>query len=274
MAQWCGACLLAGCTTASTAANGGGGGMPDASAAGAVDGGNVDAGQGDAGTQEDAGMPISARRVRTLITLGSSSTAGAGASSVDTQYVSLLAQTLGARLVNLGTGGQTYDAVRTTYLPRALEALDAGPLAADQVDVVTFLPFTDFARSTPQQLVTGYAPVLRTLDRTHAWTVFGIPTIDPRYECGMAGDLRGPDGECYDSALLADYDAKATAMRVELALHPNATPLDIPQTQAQHPDWDAPDGHPNDLGHVFLAQLFIHGVLTRLGQDAGPVPVP
>ena len=78
---------------------------------------------GDSNPLPDASMPP--LQVRLLITLGSSSTAGTGASSTDTRYTNLLAQRLNARLINLGTGGQTVEAVQQTYLPQALAALDA-----------------------------------------------------------------------------------------------------------------------------------------------------
>ncbi|MEW5854568.1 MAG: SGNH/GDSL hydrolase family protein [Myxococcota bacterium] len=218
----------------------------------------------DAGSTEDAAVPLT---VRTLVTLGSSSTAGAGASREATRYVNLVATQLGARLVNLGSGGQTVTQVQSTYLPRALEALDAGPRPPNVVDVVTFLPFTDFDRLDANALANGYDTVLQQLDPTGAFVVFGVPTIDERYACGSRGDLRGPDGECYDPALVDDYAEKGDAVRTMLQGHPLASAADIPQQQAQHPDWQQPDGHPNDLGHQDIARHFLVAIRARRGAS-------
>lgn len=253
--------------------------------------GPVDAGDVDAGASSDAGLPDAAisdagqadaggvmvetpLTVRRLITLGSSSTAGAGASSADTRYVNVLAAALGAELVNLGVGGQTVDMVQSTYLPQALGVLDGGPPPDGSVDVVTFLPLTDFAGSGPGALVHGYAPVLTALEDTHAWVAFGIPIVDARYTCGNAGPLRGPDGECYAADLVADYASKEAAMRTEVARHAAASVVDIQQVQAQHPGWAVADGHPNDEGHAFIAASFVRALRLRLHQDAGPPPYP
>lgn len=227
----------------------------------------------DAGTTvQDAAM--NPRTVRLLVTLGSSSTAGSGASSEDTRYVNVLARDLGARLVNLGTGGQTVEAVQQTYLAQALSALDAGVPAPGEVDVVTFLPLTDFSSKTSAQITAGYAPVLTQLGLTQAWVMFGLSVVDAQYQCGSAGPLRGPHGECYPANLVEEYALKDADMRALLANHPGASAVDIPTMEAQHPAWQAPDGHPNDLGHDFIARSFAHAIRARLGQDAGPPPYP
>jgi lysophospholipase L1-like esterase len=211
-------------------------------------------------------MPLS---VRTLCTLGSSSTAGSGATTEDHRYANLVAAALGARLVNLGSGGQTVSQVLATYLPRALEALDGGPRAPGVVDVVTFLPFTDFAYGEAAPVAEGYDGVLGQLGPTGAWVVFGIPAVDARYTCGRRGGLTGPAGECYDEALVQEYEAKGRAMVEVLDRHPLASPAWVFMQMAENPDWTAPDGHPNDDGHAYIAGRFTAAIQARLGADAG-----
>lgn len=220
----------------------------------------------------DAAMPQTS--VRLLVTLGSSSTAGAGASSPAARYTDVVAAALGATLVNLGSGGQTVSRVRDSVVPQVLEALDGGPPAAPQVDLVTVLPFTDFDRSSAEAIAAGYHDVLARLAPTGAWVVFGIPTLDPRLACGAVGTLRGPGGECYGGELLADYAAKDQAVRAILARHDGATAAEIWDTQAARPGWTASDGHPNDLGHEFIARCFLFAIRGRLGQDGGSAPGP
>ena len=212
--------------------------------------------------------------VRLLITLGSSSTAGSGASSEATRYANVMAQQLGAQLLNLGTGGQTVEQVVQTYLPQALAALDGGAPPAGQVDVVTFLPLTDFASKSSAQITAGYGPVLTQLAATHAWVLFGLSSVDAQYGCGSAGPLRGPHGECYPATLVDDYAQKDADMRALLLNHANASPVDVPTVEAQHPDYQLADGHPNDTGHDFIARCFLFAIGARLGQDAGPPPNP
>lgn len=214
------------------------------------------------------------RTVRKLITLGSSSTAGAGASMPTTRYTHLLAQDVGAHdLLNLGAGGQQHSDVMA-LLPRVLGALAQDADGGAAVDVVTFLPFTDFANSSGPQIAAGYTPVFQRLAATSAVVLFGVPTVDARYQCGVGGPLRGPDGECYDPQLVEDYAAKGTAVLMAAAPFSNVSLVQVPQTQAQQPHWTGPDGHPNDLGHLFLARVFGHAIRGRLGQDAGPPPEP
>jgi lysophospholipase L1-like esterase len=204
-------------------------------------------------------------RVRQLITLGSSSTAGSGASRTDARYPNVVARAFDATLHNLGSAGQTVEQVMDTFLPRALALLRGPP--PDGVDVVTLLPFTDVAHKSPQQLCTAFAPVLAALATTHAWVVFGVPTVDEAYQCGN-GPLRGPGGGCYPATLVAAYAHKAAALRALVGGYANASVAEIPQIHVQRPDTLAPDGHPNDAGHMFLAQCFIHALAARLGQDA------
>lgn len=241
---------------------------PDSGTATAVDAGTADA------AVMDAAVPEVSMHVERLITLGSSSTAGSGASSVTTRYVNLLAAALGAQLHNLGTGGQTVEQVMGNQLPATLAILDGGVASDGGVDVVTFLPFTDVQQKTAQQLVDGYRPVLTSLAATRAWVVMGVPTVDAQYGCGSVGPLRGPNGECYPLSLIQEYAAKQQAMTQLVEQFGNASVALVPQLQAQRPETLAADGHPNDEGHAFLAACFVHAIAGRLGQDAGPPPYP
>jgi hypothetical protein len=195
---------------------------------------------------------VTSTAVRVLITLGSSSTQGAGASSVHKRYTNLMAHALGAQLLNVGSGGQTVEQVRSTHLADVLAALKDAPVDG-KIDLVTFLPYTDFANKQAPQIVTGYAPVLDALERTHAWVVFGIPTVDARSVCGKPGP-RGP----------ADYAEKEAQMRSEVTRHARSVVAEIPQMQVQHPEWIRPDGHPTDEGHAFVARSFLHAIAVNV----------
>lgn len=201
--------------------------------------------------------------VRQLIALGSSSTAGAGASSSNDSYVSLVARAFGASVVNLGAGGQRVADVERSKLAQALAALDAPPPAGAR-DVVSFLPFTDYVTGTPEAVSAGYDRVLAVLAPTGAAVAFGLLVLDDAYVCGR-GTSRGPDGLCYDDALADGLDAMEAAVRAMLTAHPHVFIVEVTAQSVQHPEWDAPDGHPNDRGHRYLADLFVDAIHERTG---------
>lgn len=200
----------------------------------------------DATTAEDAAMPPTP--VHAYGALGSSSTAGSGASRPELAYVPLLHARLGAHprgaggvlLVNRGQGGARID-----QLLAALPALEA-----ERPEVVTVLPLSDFVSTDPARFRSGYDELFRRLGAIGATVYFGDLRIDPTYLC--QGGRSGPGG-CYgeqDRALLASKNAVVA----ELApLYPHVVVVPVFDQNAAHPEWNAADGHPNDLGHQYLA---------------------
>lgn len=231
-----------------------------------VDGGPVDAAPVDVGSAEadgaapdddagaDAGLARDAEatqdvgvlRVRRYAAIGSSSTQGAGASAPDRAYVPVLAARLGARfgevaLLNLGTGGGTIDG----FLARG----DA--LRAHAPELVTVLPFTDYVRTDLARFRSGYDALFALLGELGARVYFGALTVDPALVCGRAA----PPG-CYapeDARLL---EAKNAVLTELAASHPHVVVVTVLDQNVAHPEWNAPDGHPNDLGHRYLADTF------------------
>lgn len=218
---------------------------------------SADATAPDATTAEDAAMPPVP--VHAYGALGSSSTAGSGASRPELAYVPLLHARLGAHprgaggvvLVNRGQGGARID-----QLLAALPALEA-----ERPEVVTILPLSDFVSTDPARFRSGYDELFRRLGAIGAAVYFGDLRIDPTYLC--QGGRSGPGG-CYgeqDRALLASKNAVVA----ELApLYPHVVVVPVFDQNAAHPEWNAADGHPNDLGHQYLADTLWAAIEPRL----------
>jgi len=186
--------------------------------------------------------------------LGSSSTAGSGASRPELAYVPLLHARLqahragagGVTLTNRGEGGAKIDRL----LARLPELERARP------EVVTILPLGDYTQTTPDRFRTGYEELLSRLDAVGSTIFFGDLRIDPALLCGVGS---GPGG-CYGTA---DRDTLAAknAIVAELArAHPGVIVVPVFDQNAAHPEWNAPDGHPNDLGHGYLADTFFAAI--------------
>jgi hypothetical protein len=230
-------------------------GLADAGSAvagdsGRSDGGlaSADVGADDAALAPDAEAPADAGviRVRRYAAIGSSSTQGAGASAPDRAYVRVLVARFGARfgevaLLDLGTGGGTIDG----FLARA----DA--LRAHAPELVTVLPFTDYVRTDIARFRSGYDALFALLGELGARVYFGALTVDPALVCGRAS----PPG-CYapeDAQLLASKNAVLAELA---AAYPHVVVVPVLDQNVAHPEWNAPDGHPNDLGHAYLADTF------------------
>lgn len=201
----------------------------------------------DAAPTEDAGMP--ARTIHAYGALGSSSTAGAGATTPDRAYVPLLHARLApfgsgaVQLINRGQGGARID----TLLAALPELERARP------ELVTILPLTDFVQTDVARFRTGYDELFRRLEAVGTTIFFGDLRIDPAYLCD--GGQSGPGG-CYgeqDRALLGSKNAVIADL---IAAHPGVVVVPVFDQNAAHPEWNAPDGHPNDLGHQYLADTF------------------
>lgn len=184
--------------------------------------------------------------VETMVALGSSSVAGAGASDEAHRFVNLIAVRVGAEsLVNLGRGGQ-----RGTDVVGAIaeEARAAGP------ELVVVLSFTDYATSPAASMAEAWRQVLEPLAQDGARVFFGDVRISPLWVCGA---LPTPGGRCYSRELYESMRAKNRAVALALAAIEGVTLVPIYDDNAAHPEWIAPDGHPNDLGHASLADAFV-----------------
>ncbi|MBK6683750.1 MAG: SGNH/GDSL hydrolase family protein [Deltaproteobacteria bacterium] len=207
--------------------------------------------------------------MESLVTLGSSSTLGAGASRPEeTGWVPLLLEHLRARLPivalhNLGKGG----AVMADYL-------EAWPLVADcEPTLLVVLPFTDYA-TTPllrfkddcRRLIDAantLAEAAQTSKRRFQ-VFFGDLRIDPLYLEGTKPD--GPRYRLKDYVLLLEKNGALQELAKEA---PFLSVVPVIDQNAIHPEWIHADGHPNDLGHAYLAGCFVRAV--ELWLDGGSI---
>jgi hypothetical protein len=214
--------------------------------------------------RSDAAVPDAAREdacvavripVDVMVALGSSSVAGSGASDEAHRFVNLIASGIqAAALVNLGSGGQTGAAVVGAV---AQQARDAHP------DVVVVMSMTDYASSDGQTMADAWHTVLAPIAGDGARIFFGDLRIDPAWVCA---ERPTPTGECYSQS---DYDmlhAKNAIVAATLGTLSGLTIVPVFDQNAAHPEWNAADGHPNDLGHAFLAQTFLDVMQPALRQ--------
>jgi len=192
--------------------------------------------------------PVAAN-LTSVVTLGSSTTAGAGASdSQTTAYVPLLEDWLQENntqlsITNLGQGGARV----TDYQSKMTQVLAAQP------EVVTFLPFGDYANTPVSQWWSDYVPLLEQIEDAGAHILFFDLRIEPQYVCGNGS---GPGG-CYSATEAHGLNEKNDAMAAIAANLSNITLIPFNDTNAAHPEWNAMDGHPNDTGHANIASQFI-----------------
>ncbi len=184
----------------------------------------------------------------TVVTLGSSTTAGSGASDIqNTAYVPLLEDWLQQNnsqlnIINHGQGGARISDYQNK-LPQIIAA---------QPQVVTFLPFGDYASTPVNQWWSAYTPLLEEIEDTGAYVLFFDQRIDPAYVCGNGS---GPGG-CYSASEAHKVNQKNDAIAAIGANLSNFILIPYYDTNAAHPEWNAPDGHPNDTGHAEIAQRF------------------
>jgi len=200
--------------------------------------------------------------VGTMVALGSSSVAGSGASDEAHRFVNLIASGIQATtLLNLGSGGQTGTAVVGAI---AQQARAAHP------DVVVVMSMTDYASSDGQTMADAWRTVLTPIAGDGARVFFGDLRIDMAWVCS---DRPTPNGECYGQADNEMISAKNAIVATTLGSLGNLTVVPVFDQNAAHPEWNAPDGHPNDQGHAYLAQTFLNVVRPALercaGSDAG-----
>ena len=227
---------------------GSGGSAVDAATAVSRDSGARDAGPGDA-------CVMSQVELGTLVALGSSSAAGAGASDEAHRFVNLIAARVGAQtLTNLSRGGQRGADVIGAIADQA---------RASDPDLVVVLSFTDYASSAGESMAEAWSQVLAPLSADGARIFFGDVRISPLWVCDA---LPTPTGRCYSRAQYDLIRAKNRAVAAALGSIPGVSLVPIYDDNAAHPEWVALDGHPNDLGHANLAQAFLAYIEPSLEQ--------
>lgn len=221
--------------------------------------------------------------MESLVTLGSSSTLGVGASRPDeTGWVPLLWEHLRARLPLLGLHNRGRSgAVLSDYLG-AWEAI-----ATCEPSILVLLPFTDYAR-TPvnrfradcERLIAECQGLAEQAAAQHRrfGVFFGDLRIDPLFLEGTKPD--GPRYRLKDYVLLQEKNSALQALTAEV---PFLSVVPVIDQNAVHPEWITPDGHPNDLGHAYLAGCFVRAIedwldggsvdLQRIRSDSNITPL-
>lgn len=210
-------------------------------------------------------------RVDCYVALGSSSTLGAGASDPDTHgYVALLEKGLVERFPGLETQNLGRAKAR---LSEILERWDE--VEAARPSLITLLPFTDYARTPAAQLETDITELVRRvqslasariLEGGHCHVFVGDLRIDPTYVRGANDDTSGPQYRLKDYEMLSEKNevvARAVASSDAITVVP------VIDQNAIHPEWIGPDGHPNDLGHGYLAGCFRNAIDSWIDGAAG-----
>ncbi len=196
--------------------------------------------------------------VDAYVALGSSSTCGAGASSPKTNgYVSLLTRALeaqfpGIEASNLGhPGGRMQDMLREWDKVRALRP-----------SMVTVLAFRDFAQTPLPEFEAVAQDLFRSASRLAEQRIregglchlfFADLRIDPTFIAGAKGRTEGPS---YRAADFAKLCAKNEVLQRAAQGNRAVTLVPVIDQNAVHPEWVGRDGHPNDLGHGYLAGCF------------------
>jgi lysophospholipase L1-like esterase len=205
------------------------------------------------------------RVARRYVALGSSSTAGVGASNpARTGYVALIASQLQARcpdlaLTNMGVGGLTVAQI-AAQIPAALEA---------KPQVVTIFPLVDYWENDAAAFAQGYADVLDQLGAAGATVFFGDLRLDPRQVCGRGGLVSG----CFIPEDEAKIARKNRALAELARTRPWVVIVPVPDQRFAHPDWQLGDGlHVNDRGHADFAAHFERAIGRWLAMaEAGGV---
>lgn len=212
-------------------------------------------------SQEEEPCVYQRKPVETLLALGSSSVAGAGASDPAHCFVNLVARDLDTQnLLNLGAGGQ-----------RAVDVIGAiaGQARAALAQVVVVMAFSDYAYSDGETMIEAWRQILQPIAEDGAQIYFGDLQIDPLWICGP---IATSTGECYDLATANMIGAKNALARQVLAPIPNVHLVQVFDENAAHPEWILPDGHFNDAGHAHLAKVFLQDIAPDfLGESCADV---
>ncbi len=196
------------------------------------------------------------RPIGPLVALGSSSTRGAGASEPGvTGYVAVLMRGLNEdwpslSAQNLGRPGA-----------RLLDYVaDWATIEAANPSIITALPFTDFANSPLARFEADCRAFFEAAQRlAQAREAAGMPyrvffgdlRIDPMYVAGASSG--GKRYRTEDFEMIQAKNAAVARCAVDAPVIELVTVVD---QNAAHPEWIGDDGHPNDLGHAYLAGRF------------------
>lgn len=227
---------------------------PDSEDAGELtpEAGSADAEAIDTGLSPDGGTPLV---LRNYLAFGSSSTVGTGASMPDRAYVERIFAALAARFpalvrTNFAVGGGRVG----QFEARIPEMVRLAP------EIVTVLPFTDYVQTATATFRAGYARIFDALAPTGATIFFGDNRIDPALVCTDPGQ-----GGCYPAATAATLAAKSAILSELAATRPYVIIVPIFDQNGAHPEWYA-NGHPNDLGHQYLADRFLEVINPWLAR--------
>lgn len=201
---------------------------------------------------------LPAMSVDAYVALGSSSTCGAGASTPKTHgYVSLLTRALDAQFPgidasNLGrSGSRMHDMLRDWDQVRRLRP-----------SMITVLAFSDFAQTPIPEFKASAEELFQSARRLSEERIregglchlfFADLRIDPTYIAGAKGKSEGPSYRAADFEMLC---AKNEVLQKAVAGNRAVTLVPVIDQNAVHPEWVGRDGHPNDLGHGYLAGCF------------------
>lgn len=199
-----------------------------------------------------------ASSVDAYVALGSSSTCGQGASDPETKgYVALLARALDEQFPaietrNLGqSGGRMQDILQRW-----------GEVRAVRPSIITVLPFTDFATTPLEEFSARCEALLKATADLAAERIregglchlfFGDLRIDPTFVAGAKGKSEGPTYRPSDYAMLCAKNEEVQRLAGPLSA---VTLVPIIDQNAVHPEWVGAGGHPNDLGHGYIAGCF------------------
>ena len=191
-----------------------------------------------------------------LVALGSSSTRGEGASEPDvTGYVAVLMRGLREERPSLDVrnfgraGARLFDYVA-----------DWAAIEAAQPSIITVLPFTDFAHAPIDRFESDCRTFfdaaerlvgIRKNDGSPCRVFFGDLRIDPMFVAGASSG-----GKRYRTEDFEMIQAKNAAVARCAVGSPSVELVTVVDQNAAHPEWIGDDGHPNDLGHAYLAGRF------------------
>lgn len=203
-------------------------------------------------------LSAASRRLDTYVALGSSSTCGAGSSDPETKgYVALLARALDARFPGLETHnlGQSGGRMQE-MLQRWGEVSELRP------SIVTVLPFTDYAKTPIEEFSVHTRAFMEAAHELSEERIregglchvfFGDLRIDPTFVAGANDKADAPAYRPSDYAMLS---AKNEVVDSMVAHNPAITLVPVIDQNAVHPEWVGAGGHPNDLGHGYIAGCF------------------
>ena len=187
------------------------------------------------------------------VALGSSSTAGAGASSESLQYVQLLHSALDLEYEDIGLDNRGLGGRRLMQMTADLIALETSDTA-----LITVLPFTDYAYTPAEQFAVHARALLDDLARYDVTVLWGNLFVSEDLICGVG---EGPGG-CYSQE---DHDmvkAKGDAVLEMNDEYSFLVVAPVEDMNVPHPEWNRSDGHPNDEGHAYLAQKFLDAMVA------------